>query len=240
MVPSEEIVHVTTLLQEAAMEIEDRRICDVIARLPEAEEILENAGVDYWFGWERKFRGACEAAHIDPHALAGRMIDCPPGTDSEPRATTLTGLLLESNDHWARRLLPAIDAACASFAGGADGAGERAAALLCELRRELGAHMEASRSLLSIAAAIDAGQPALVNRRTVRSLQLKHLELSRIAQDLKDEASRMTSQPALTGPAVAIRTVVREVHRHLKVAYNFILPRLVPAVAARVVACEPW
>ena len=68
-------------------------------------------------------------------------------------------------------------------------------------------------------------------------LRLEHLDLARIARDLRAYAETSGIDDDLTD---ALRNVIHEVHHHLMVAYNFILPRLVTAAAARPVACEPW
>jgi iron-sulfur cluster repair protein YtfE (RIC family) len=230
----------TTVLEEVAMEIEDRPISDVIALLPEAEDLLEDAGVDYWFGWERNLRGACEAADVDSVAIARRLLQCRPGTLVRTEWASLAALLRQSDEQWRLCLAPSITLAGAAARRLARGGRERVTRLLGELQGQLGRHMAACRALSSLAEAIERGQAGVVDKETIRALRLQHLEFARIARDLKAETVGMEEGSGPAAPVAAIRTVVREIHRHIKVAHNFILPRLIPAVNTRPVSCEPW
>ena len=222
------------------MKIEDKRICDVIDGSAEAEDILEEAGVDYWFGWERMLRPACEAANVDPDDLAARLISCRPTAGGEPQPATLGELLRQSDQQWRERLAPAIASVVAAGAGLRAGRSEGATRLLLDLQKQLERHLAASRALLPVAGAIEEGQAGSVGRESIRAFRLEHLDFARMARDLGQEADRLAADADLAEVVSAMRTVIREIHRHIKVGYNFILPRLVAAAGARQVAFEPW
>jgi iron-sulfur cluster repair protein YtfE (RIC family) len=223
------------------MEIEDKKICDVIAGSPEAEDILENAGVDYWFRWKRMLRPACQAAHVDPDEVAARLVSCPPRPGGESQPATLAALLRDSDQQWRQRIAPAITAVVTAAARLTGGRAAGATRLLGELQRQLEQHMATSRSLLPAADAIERGQAGILDCETLRTFRLEHLEFARIARDLRAEADRLAADADAAELVAAMRTVIREIHRHNKVGYNFILPRLVAAAAARPLAAgEPW
>jgi len=221
------------------MAISEQRICDVVATSPEAEDILEDAGIDYWFGWERMLGAACAAANVDTDVLAGRLSSCRPCAISEP-PSSLAKLLRESEDQWKVTLAPAIRTALISAAALHGGREDVASQRLHALEAALAKHMETSRTLLLAAEAIEQGRAGSVDRETIRSLRLEHLDFARIANDLRDEAARLAPDDAAANLVAALRVVIRETHRHLKVAYNFILPQVVKAAAPRPLVCEPW
>jgi iron-sulfur cluster repair protein YtfE (RIC family) len=212
--------------------VAEQRVGDVIAGFPDAEDVLEQAGVDYWFGLDEMLGAACEAAHADQGEIASRLAACHPGAHNDSTPATLAALLRESNEQWSERLAPAIERAI-SIAGTRSQAVSR---LLQELKKRLEIHMATSRSLLPAAEAIERGEAGVLHPKTLRTLRLEHLDLARIARDLRAYASEANGAD-LTD---ALRSVIRGVHHHLMVAYNFILPRLVTAAVARPVVCEPW
>lgn len=221
------------------MKIEDKKICDVIAGSPDAEEVLENAGVDYWFGWDRMLGPACEAANIDPGELASRLGSCRPCARSEPRPVRLAALLHESDEQWIQRIAPAIAAAVGAARLTAE-RGHHATRLLSELQGHFAQHMATSESLMPMADSIENGEGGIVGLVTLRTLRLEHLELARIARELRAEEERLAADTDAADLVAAMQTVIREIHRHIRVAHNFILPRLVAAATARPVAFEPW
>jgi len=80
-----------------------------------------------------------------------------------------------------------------------------------------------------------------VGRETLRILRLEHLDLAAMARDLRAESDRLPREGDAAELRATLRTVTREIHRHIKVAYNAILPRLIPAVTARAIRrSEPW
>ena len=215
-----------------------KRICDIVSTSPAAEDVLDDAGVDYWFGWERPLRDACAAAHVDAAALEARLAACPIGGRCGERPVTLLALLRESDEQWSNRLEPAIAAASRSVFGMSGGRGRTATQLLEELRTLLERHMQTSRSLQAAAAAIERGSMGVVSKETLRRLGLGHLAFIGIADDLRNEAARLAEAEDKTGVAAALRRVVRETRRHVRVGYNFIVPRLLPVVRSRAPAGE--
>ena len=219
------------------MDIEDRRECDVIAGSADAEDFLENAGVGYWLGRDRVLGPACEAANVDRDEVAYRVASCRPCKHGEPRPARLAALLRESDNQWIQLLAPAI-AAAVSAAQLTKGR-HRATRLLSELQGQFEQHMATSESLMPMADSIEHGDGGIVGLVTLRSLRLEHLDLARIARDLGAEAERIEADADVAELVAALRTVIREIHHHIKIAYNFILPRLVAAATARPVAWEP-
>ena len=216
-----------------------KRICDIVSTSPAAEDVLDDAGVDYWFGWERPLRDACKAAHVDAAALEARLAACPIGGRCEEGPVTLLALLRESDEQWSKRLQPALAAASHSVFGMSGKRGRTATQLLEELRTLLERHMQTSRSLQTSAAAIEGGSRGVISKETLRRLRLEHLAFIGIADDLRNEAARLAEAEGKSGVAAALRRVVRETRRHVKVGYNFIVPRLLPAVRPRSSGCEP-
>jgi iron-sulfur cluster repair protein YtfE (RIC family) len=219
------------------MEIEDKRVCDVIAGSADAEDFLENAGVGYWLGRDRKPGPACEAANVDPDEVASRLVSRRPCKHGEPRPAKLAALLRESDAQWRQRLAPAIVAAvnAARLTKGR----HRATRLLAELLGHSEQHMATSESLLPMADSIEHGEGGIVGLVTLRTLRLEHVDLARIARDLRAEVERLEADADVADLVAAIRVVIREIHHHIKIAYNFILPRLVAAATAGPVAFEP-
>ena len=218
------------------MAIADNRICDLIAVSPAAEEVLEDAGIDYWFGWERPLRVACEAARVDVDELAIRLSSCRPCALVGSQPAKLAMLLRDSEQQWSAQLAPAIAKALV-LAGSHHPTATR---LLKELQTALGRHMKTSRSLQPAADDIERAKAGSVDRETIRSFRLDHLDLARIAADLRTEAGRLSRDGSAAALADAVRIVIRETHRHIKLAHNFILPRMVAAAVARSVECEAW
>lgn len=214
--------------------IEQQRLCDVVAGVPEAEDVLERAGVDYWFGGDETLSDACKAAHADPGEVASRLDACG-CADGNPPPATLAELLRESDEQWLQRLAPAIDAGISAASLRECTATSR---LLQKLKKLMEKHAATTRSLLPAADAIERGEPGVLHHETLRALRLDHLDLARVARDLRDYANTLPADKA--DLADALRAIVRETHHHLMVSYNFILPRVVTAAAARAVACEPW
>ena len=219
----------------AGAAIEEQRVCDVLAGFPEAEDVLEQAGVNYWFAGDERLAAACNAAHADPGEIASRLNACQPCAQSDARPVTLAALLRESDDYWRQRLGPAIETAITTASIRQRHSTSR---LLHELKERLEQHTATSRSLMPAADAIERGEPGVLHQQILRTLRLDHLDLARLARDVRAQADTVAAEDAALTDA--LRTVVREIHHHLSVAYNFILPRLVAAAVARPVSCEPW
>jgi len=213
----------------------EERVGEVIAGFPAGEDILERAGVDYWFRSDETLGAACAASHVDPYEIASRLAVCHPCAQGDLPAASLAALLRESDGQWRQRLAPAIEAGIASASLRGCTAITR---LLHELKKRSEKHAATSRSLLPVADAIERGEPGILHQKTLRTLRLEHLELARIARDLRAHANASPADEA--DLADALRRAIREIQHHLMVSYNLILPRLVAATAAKAVVCEPW
>jgi hypothetical protein len=222
------------------MYVLDQKICDVLSSHPAAEEVFESLGVDYWFGWNRPLRSACEAAHVDSGEVAARLAEGP--TEAEPALVpdSLKALLLESGQQAGSELLPGIERTECSARLLPEG-GQPIVRLLDRLRRLIGAHLRLANSLLATSEAIDANLPdAFVDQGVLRRLRLDHLELLRLSKELGAACGALPPSPQAERCSAEVKQVVRAIHRHVKSSYNFILPRLLTAVKRRPSAVEPW
>lgn len=215
--------------------IETQRVCDVIAGFPDAEDVLEQAGVDYWFGGDEILGVACKDAHADPAEVVSRIAACCPCARGDSPSATLAALLRESDEQWRQRLAPAIETALTTARIRSHPA---ASGPLRELKKRLEHHMATSHSLLPAAEAIGRGEAGVFDPTTLRALRLEHLDLARLVRDLRAYAEASGANDA--DLADVLRGVIHEVHHHLMMAYNIILPQLVTAAAGRPVAYEPW
>lgn len=209
----------------------------MIAGSADADDFLENAGVGYWLGRDRGLGTLPAAASVDSGEGASRIESCRPCKYGGPRPAELAALLRESDKQWIQRLVPAI--ATAADAARLTKGRHRATRLLSELQGHSEQHMATSESLLPMADSIEHGDGGIVGLVTLRTLRLEHLDLARIAHDLRAEAGRLEADGDVAALVAALRTLISEIHHHIEIAYNFILPRLVAAATARPVAREP-
>ena len=219
----------------------DQRICDVVAACPNAEELFEKRGVDYWFGWERDLRSACKAANVDAEELAAHLI--PRAGSPAPLAAPplLMTTLQNLEQHTAEEILPAIGQAFGKVDTLLGERRERLRTLLARIRVRVQSHDELSRELLTVASAIDQKKPdAFVDPSLIRLIRLDHLELADLSRQLVDETAILATSVEADTLVTALRQVALLIHRHIKDAYNSVLPRFTAASTSRPVASEPW
>ncbi len=201
-------------------------ISDVVAAASNAEDLLEEAGVDYWFGWNQPLRAVCESAHVDPETIAFRLMARDTGVRDLGREG-LVSLFSTVDQHFELRLQPALVRARRAAETLDDlAARSTAAAVLEGIDRVTHGHMESVRQMSPFAAALDIGADVTIDSQTVRHLTLDHNTLAMCAQDLRVLAEQGDGEFA-----DAARALTREIHQHIKIAYNFILPRLVAATS---------
>jgi len=207
----------------------NRPLSDAVAAAANAEDIFEKQGIDYWFGWNQPLRAACADARVDPQDVVFRLV----ARDELPRDRsnqTLVALFSELDQQFDFRLEPAIRRA-RKAAPSPD-----ALHLIELIEKMLDSHTMTVRRMLSpVAAALDLGAQTPVDAQIVRHLALQHSVLAVRARELYEEAARGEG----TEFAEAARALVREIHQHIKISYNFILPRLTAATRP-VPGVEPW
>jgi Regulator of cell morphogenesis and NO signaling len=218
----------------------EQRVCDVVTACPGAVSILENLGVDYWFNWNRQLRSACEAANVNPERVAADLATLPPSPAPLTLPVSLAGLLEESNRQANEELLPEIDRA-KSAASRVVGQGAGTIQRLLESTGKLvRSHQHAATQLLLHAPAIDSNAPAVVDPELLRRLRLDPLELARLAKELTTAVHQLSDSPQTLPVTEHAQRLVHGIHRHITVAYNFILPRLVTAWKQSNRVGEPW
>jgi hypothetical protein len=197
----------------------------VVGVAANAEDLFEEEGIDYWFGWTRPLRAACEVAHVCPEDIAFRLLARDRGL-KDPAKESLVTLLSDLDQHFDLRLEPALVKARNAAAKLEKGARARCSSTIDTIDRVIQTHEATVRCTLGpIAAALDVGAEVNVDEKIVRHLAMDHSILALRANDLRADADQSQG----TEFEAAARTLIREIHQHIKVSYNFILPRLVAA-----------
>lgn len=219
----------------------DQRICDVVAACPNAEELFEEWGVDYWFGWERDLRSACKAANVDAEELVAHLVRSAGSSGGQLAPKLLMTVLENLEQHTTVEILPAIEQAFGKVDALLGERRERLRTLLARIRVRVQSHDELSRELLAVASAIDQKKPdAFVDPSLIRLIRLDHLELAEMSRQLVDETAILATSVEAAPVVTALRQVALVIHRHIKDAYNSVLPRFTAAATSRPVASEPW
>ena len=219
----------------------DQRICDVVAACPNAEELFEACGVDYWFGWERDLRSACKAANVDAGELAAHLVPCAGSAASQAAPPLLMTVLENLEQQTTVEIFPAIEQAFGKADALLGERRERLRTLLARIRVRVESHDELSRELLAVASAIDQKKAdAFVDPSLIRLLRLDHLELAELSRQLVEETAFLATSVEAEPVVIALRKVALVIHRHIKDAYNSVLPRFTAAATSRPIASEPW
>jgi iron-sulfur cluster repair protein YtfE (RIC family) len=206
----------------------DQPIREVVESASNAEDLFEEAGIDYWFGWERSLRSACEAARVDPETIVFRLIARDEKVKDLSRLS-LVSLFSMLDQHFKLRLEPVLLRTRRAAETLDDlGAKQCAAAVIDIIERIVSSHVQTVRRTFSpLVAAIDAGVSTTIDPQLLRQISLEHATLSARADDLRAQALEDSEF------ALAARELVREIHHHIKIAYNFIHPRLVSLLRAK-------
>lgn len=209
----------------------ERIIRDIVASSPEAEEVLDRAGIDYWFGWNRPLGAVCAASEIDQTNLVDELNRLP--RRSVPLETKeLPQLLRAAETHWTTVLEPALRAVAELAAASSNEHAAKIATLLHQLDRDLRHEVDAYREVAKLR------QPS-IDFTTLRSLRLLQLDLERVARELRRTAAALPSDPASGELADQVRRLVREVHRRMRIDFNATIPALAEVAHAKF-ECEPW
>lgn len=213
----------------------NQRVSDVVAAATNAEDLFEEEGIDYWFGWNDSLREACKQARVSPEEIVFRLMARDRAAKDRSKES-LVSLLSELDQHYELRLGPALAAARAAAAKLDAAPRSRCLSTLDTIDRVIQGHEETARQSLSpVAAALDVGAATSIDEKVLRGLAMEHSILALRATDLRDEAAHAESAEY----ASAARQLIREVHEHIKISYNFIMPRLIAAVH-RPAGVEPW
>ena len=223
----------------------NQRICDVVNARPAAEAFLEENGIDYWFGWDRNLRSACEAASVDAEELASHLDQFPRTSPIAHAATAalpwLQTMLQESDRHATAEILPGLAHAEQALAALQPVQRKRVSVLLTMIRSAIQTHEQTAGELIAAATSIDeVTSDAIADPALIRRLRLDHLELAELSKELGAEARYLSTSPEAQEVITAARQVISALHHHIKMSYNFILPRFTSAVQHRPVQSEPW
>ena len=213
------------------------KIREIVSRKPAAEAALEEAGIDYWFDWERSLESACDRAGVDAACLIGQIDQLPDGT-LPPQPPSLTGKLVQSATELEDRLLPAIRNASELVEKEPGVPSGYVLFLLRSMEKQLMLHRQRSERLLPVAQTIDTGRRAWLARQHLRELELDHVDLAQSAEALRYEAAELRKR-GMSDAADAIRQVIHLLHQHIKLAHNFVFPALATHVGT-VHSFEPW
>lgn len=220
----------------------DEPIAAVIAKTSNAEEVLEECGIDYWFGTDKTLKAACDARKTDVHAIVRRLEIA----ERERPPVPLAQLLDEIERHFDAEIRPAA-IRVRSIAGEPGGNMGAVLATLGAIEKILSRHLEIYRGyVLPALRARDAWKPGTassqqtLDQRLVRELAMQHSILAVRARELVEAASAAAAGDP-SGLVAASRKLSREIHHHLRVAYNEVMPELFAfAAMTRPVGCEPW
>lgn len=210
-------------------------LSDIVAAASNAEELFEEEGIDYWFGWTQPLRRACEVAHVAPSDIAFRLL-ARDRTPRNPSTESLVGLLSDLDQHYELKLGPALDRARTAAEKLEKPDGEQCIDTIAIIERMTRNHVETARRTLSpVAAALDVGAAATLDEKILRHMAMEHSLLAMRAGDLRELAARSPNAEF----AAAARALVRELHQHIKISYNFVFPRLA-AATRRPAGYEAW
>ena len=214
---------------------------DLVSTRPASEAFLETSGVDYWFGWDRNLRSACDAAFVDADELAARVVAFPLVDASDANPGSLSSLLEESKQYTTTAVLPAIERARQSLASLQAVQRKRLGSLLTRVQEAVETHWTTASELTAAANAMEQATPgSYVDRELVRRLRLDHLELAELAKELGAEARYLSTLPAGRPVEAATLELIATLHQHLKISHNFILPRCTSAMVQHPAGFEPW
>lgn len=209
----------------------------IVAQSREAERLLEQLGVDYWFGGDASLERACERAGVPLAVVAERLLRLGPASH-EP--FTAAHLIAEIERHHARVLTPAMRAVeervrrvRSQYRHSQLG---QIAQLVHCIDRQLSDHMALGRTLLfpyfqELEKAVQTSMP-------VQPMKLSACWRGRMAVDhtelLNDllEARRLLSSvlpepappPSVRRAAEAMRQVEESLHHHVLLEYQCLFP----------------
>jgi iron-sulfur cluster repair protein YtfE (RIC family) len=217
----------------------DEPLSTLVEAIPDFESLLEDLGIDYWFGWRTSLRAVCAYDGVDlakaEEAItrAAALAPAPPAATAPVRS--VSSILSELKQHYTIRIQPAL----------------RRLATECEtmkrrghelvrggkhiewISRDLAAHMEkVDEILVPYVIALEQGRTVTSDPRITRDFALAHTDLAFHVRELQDAVAAATSwrEEAFRR---AFRDAAREVHHHIRIGYNEVLPRIADLARSR-------
>lgn len=210
----------------------------IVAQSRDAERVLEQLGVDYWFGGDASLERACERAGVPLSVVAERLLHLTPPSAREP--FTAANLIAEIDRHYGRVLTPAMR-----------GVEERVRRVRSQYRhsqlgqiaqlvhcidRQLSDHLALGRTLLfpyfvelekSVQTATPA-QPMKLSACWRGRMALDHTELLGDLLEARRLLSSVLPEPApppsVRRAAEAMRQVEEALHHHVLLEYQCLFP----------------
>ncbi len=227
----------------------DQPIAAVIANTSNAEDVLEDCGIDYWFGCDATLGAACAARHVDPAIIVSRLSPLPERSGPMRSAPeSLSGILEELKAHFADAIRPALQGLKATAICVPESRRPEFSSMVNSIEDLISTHEELVRTrLVRLVEAIEAtaGQnPAQpIDRRVLQQLALHHALFAFRIRELTEFVSRVAAEgPAeATALITATRQLRQQLHHHIRIGYNDVMPRLVAlAAATKPRGFEPW
>jgi hypothetical protein len=210
--------------------LRDQLVSEVIASAPNAEDVLEACGVDYWFGGDQTLGAACAAAGVDVATVEAQIL--PHLHEAEGKDDSLPALLAELTSHLDAEVRPAI----ARVRDAARNVPESRLGPFLAMVDGVDAMVAGHATLVSncVLPAIAAGQSAGVSDRprldhaVVRELAEQHALLAVRIRKVLDQCAVMDSDgtPQTAALTAAVRTLARAIHHHVRISYGSIMPHL--------------
>jgi iron-sulfur cluster repair protein YtfE (RIC family) len=239
----------SAILAVITMSYVDQPIASVIANTSNGEDVLEDSGIDYWFGCDATLGEACAARHVDPADVVSRLSPLPERSGPMKSAPeSLSAILEELNAHLAESILPALQGIKAAAIRVPESGRSEFSSMVNSIEDLISTHEELVRTRLvrpveaiEATAGRDAAPP--IDRRVLQQLALHHALLAFRIRELTEFVSRVAAEgPAeATALITATRQLRQQLHHHIRIGYNNVMPRLVAlAAATKPRDFEPW
>ncbi len=225
----------------------DQPISAVIASTSNAEDLLEDCGIDYWFGCDQTLATACSAAHVDVAALEKRLLASAPIASSEPERQGVSVLIEELNSHLDTAIRPAILHIRTAAADVSDARISKVLQIVDQIEAMISVHIALLRRVMpaitsAAAAGTSKGNRATLEQRVVRDLALQHALFAVRVKKVVDLCSMLATDGALEGAALAraARQLSKEIHHHIRISYQAVMPHLFEVASRKAQIVEPW
>lgn len=231
----------------STMRLRDQPISAVIASASNAEDLLEECGIDYWFGCDQTLAAACSAAHVDVAALEERLLASEPIARSEPERKGVSILIEELNSHLDAAIRPAILRIRTAAAYVSDARTSGVLQIVDQIEAMISVHTTLLRRVMpaitrAAAAVTPTGKRTTPEQRVVRDLALQHSLFAVRVKKLVDLCSTLASDGTSESAALAraARQLSKEIHHHIRVSYQAVMPYLFQAASRKPQIVEPW
>ncbi len=223
-------------------QLRDRSISAVIANTSNAEDVLEECGIDYWFDCNRTLAAACAAAHIDVAALEERLLPSA-SVATQPADKSISILIDELNSHLRTSIRPAILGVRKAAASVSDARTNDLLTMVGEIEAMISIHFELLRRVMpAVTSDTTVREHTNPEQRVVRDLALQHALLAlrvKKAVDLASQLARKGTAEAIALAGIA-RQLAKEIHHHIRISYQMVMPYLFAMASRRSHEVEPW